>query len=79
MSVSKDKFFDVVIREEMYRYGGLFLVISKIFVNDLLSEFVNVLELLLNWSWNLCIEGIVFVKLIMGFVIFYVERILYGS
>ena len=50
MSASKDKPSDVVIREEMYRHGGLFSVTSKILVNDLLSEFTNVPELSLNWS-----------------------------
>lgn len=50
MSASNNKPSDVVIREEMYRHGGLFSVTSKILVNDLLSEFANVPELSLNWS-----------------------------
>lgn len=50
MRANKDRPPDVVIREEMYRHGGLFSVTSKILVNDLLSEFANVPELSLNWG-----------------------------
>lgn len=42
MRASNNRLSDVVIRDEMYRHGGLFSVTSKILVNDLLSELANV-------------------------------------